>query len=46
MKVNKLKQGSFGFLNMIKIDPGGIVFTRGLSLEHSIRWVKKLLLGN
>ena len=30
---------------MIKIDPGAIVFTRGFSLENSIQWVNKLLLG-
>jgi hypothetical protein len=34
IKVNKLQQGVFGFYNMIKVDPGAIVFTRGFSLEH------------
>ena len=41
VKVNKLQQGIFGFLvfrsenNMIKIDSGAKVFTRGFSLERT-----------
>jgi hypothetical protein len=30
----KFQQGIFGFYNMIKVDPGAILFTRGFSLEH------------
>ena len=31
---------------MIKVDPGAVEFTRGISQENSIQWVNKLLLGN
>ena len=34
------------FCNIFCEDPGAIVFARGFSLEESIRWVDKLLLGN
>ena len=38
VKVNKLQQGIFGFCrsenNMIRIDPGAIIFSRGFSLER------------
>ena len=44
IKVNKLQQNIFGY-NMIKVDPGALVFTRGLSRTHSIWWVDKLLLA-
>ena len=28
-----MQQGNLGFSNIIKVDPGGTVFTRGFSLE-------------
>ena len=45
IRIVKLQQGIFGLINMIKVDPGAIVFTRGFSLETKHTVGKQITVG-